>query len=55
MTLYRLVRTELPDTILVSVSHRKTVEQHHDRELRLLGDGEWQLSDLGEEPEPVPV
>ncbi|MDT5335866.1 MAG: vitamin B12/bleomycin/antimicrobial peptide transport system ATP-binding/permease protein [Mycobacterium sp.] len=55
MTLYRLVRTELPDTILVSVSHRKTVEQHHDRELRLLGDGAWQLSDLGEEPEPVPV
>jgi putative ATP-binding cassette transporter len=55
MTLYRLVRTELPDTILVSVSHRKTVEQHHDRELRLLGTGEWQLNDLGEEPEPVPV
>ncbi|MBJ7341788.1 ABC transporter ATP-binding protein/permease [Mycolicibacterium sp.] len=55
MTLYRLVRTELPDTILVSVSHRKTVEQHHDKELRLLGGGEWQLSDLGEVPEPVPV
>ena len=55
MTLYRLVRTELPNTILVSVSHRKTVEQHHDRELRLLGGGEWQVSDLGEEPEPVPV
>lgn len=55
MTLYRLVRTELPDTILVSVSHRKTVEQHHDQELRLLGGGEWQLSDLGQEPEPVPV
>ncbi|TPG33746.1 ABC transporter ATP-binding protein/permease [Mycolicibacterium hodleri] len=55
MTLYRLVRTELPDTILVSVSHRKTVEQHHDKELHLLGGGEWQLSDLGEAPEPVPV
>ena len=27
--LYNLVRTELPDTILVSVSHRSTVEQHH--------------------------
>ncbi len=55
MTLYQLVRTELPDTILVSVSHRKTVEQHHNKELRLLGDGEWQLKDVGQEPEPVPV
>ena len=32
---YNLVRTELPDTILVSVSHRKTVEQHHTHELEL--------------------
>src|SRR5690606_33575822 len=38
-TLYRLVRTELPDTIVVSVSHRGTIEQHHDRCLQLLGDG----------------
>lgn len=43
LMLYRLVRTELPDTILVSVSHRSTVEQHHTRELKLVGDGEWQL------------
>jgi putative ATP-binding cassette transporter len=55
MTLYRLVRTELPDTILVSVSHRKTVEQHHNKELKLLGGGEWQLSDIGEAAEPVSV
>ena len=41
--LYQLVRTELPDTILVSVSHRSTVEQHHTHELELLGDGEWRL------------
>src|SRR6185312_3808974 len=40
MTLYRLVRGELPDIILVSVSHRSTVEQHHSRRLRLLGGGE---------------
>jgi vitamin B12/bleomycin/antimicrobial peptide transport system ATP-binding/permease protein len=44
MMLYQLVRTELPDTILVSVSHRKTVEQHHTKELKLIGDGEWELS-----------
>ncbi|MED5814838.1 ABC transporter ATP-binding protein/permease [Mycolicibacterium sp. 050232] len=41
--LYQRVRTELPDTILVSVSHRTTVEQHHTHELELLGDGEWRL------------
>jgi len=49
MMLYKLVRTELPDTILVSVSHRKTVEQHHNKELRLLGDGEWRLTDVGQD------
>jgi putative ATP-binding cassette transporter len=54
--LYNLVRTELPDTILVSVSHRKTVEQHHTHELALLGDGEWRFGRVeGEEKEPAPV
>jgi putative ATP-binding cassette transporter len=50
--LYQLVRTELPDTILVSVSHRTTVEQHHTHELQLLGDGEWHLGRVqdGENP-----
>ena len=52
--LYQLVRTRLPDTILVSVSHRKTVEQHHTHELELLGDGEWRFSRI-EGTEPVPV
>jgi vitamin B12/bleomycin/antimicrobial peptide transport system ATP-binding/permease protein len=44
--LYSLVRTELPDTILVSVSHRSTVEQHHTHELELLGEGEWRFSPI---------
>jgi putative ATP-binding cassette transporter len=52
--LYQLVRTELPDTIVVSVSHRSTVEQHHTHELELLGDGEWRLGRV-EGDEPVPV
>jgi putative ATP-binding cassette transporter len=52
--LYQLVRTELPDTILVSVSHRSTVEQHHTHELELLGEGEWRLGRV-EGDEPVPV
>jgi putative ATP-binding cassette transporter len=52
---YNLVRTELPDTILVSVSHRRTVEQHHTHELELLGDGEWRLGRVEGEPEPALV
>jgi vitamin B12/bleomycin/antimicrobial peptide transport system ATP-binding/permease protein len=53
---YNLVRTELPDTILVSVSHRKTVEQHHTHELELLGAGEWRFGRVqGEATEPAPV
>ena len=35
LMLYELIRAELPDTILVSVSHRSTVEQFHDRHLEL--------------------
>ena len=52
--LYDLVRTALPNTILVSVSHRHTVEQHHTRHLELLGEGEWRLGRIaGTEPAPV--
>ncbi|WP_441962803.1 ABC transporter ATP-binding protein/permease [Mycolicibacterium houstonense] len=47
--LYQRVRTELPETILVSVSHRTTVEQHHTHELELLGDGEWRLGRVEDE------
>ncbi|TMR20180.1 ABC transporter ATP-binding protein/permease [Nonomuraea turkmeniaca] len=54
--LYQLMRTELPDTIVVSVSHRSTVEQHHTHELKLLGEGEWRFNPLGDdEPEPAPA
>jgi putative ATP-binding cassette transporter len=41
-----MVRTELPETILVSVSHRDTVEQHHRQQLRILGGGAWELDDI---------
>jgi len=46
LMLYRLIRDELPDTIVVSVSHRDTVDQHHDRQLELLGEGDWRLDRL---------
>lgn len=53
LAMYQLLRTELPDTIVVSVSHRSTVEPHHDHRLELLGEGQWRLSRVEEEPAPV--
>jgi len=51
---YELIRTELPDTIVVSVSHRPTVDRYHQRHLELLGDGAWRLGSVeGREPTPV--
>ncbi|MDV3126233.1 ABC transporter ATP-binding protein/permease [Mycobacterium sp. 21AC1] len=47
--LYRALRAQLPDCIVVSVSHRGTLEQHHDRRLELLGDGAWRLASVGEQ------
>lgn len=41
--LYQLVRDELPDTILVSVAHRGTVIRQCEKELALLGGGEWRF------------
>ena len=52
--LYQMLRSELPNTIVVSVSHRSTVEQHHEQHLQLLGAGQWQLGLVhGDEPAPV--
>ncbi|MGE2737634.1 ABC transporter ATP-binding protein/permease [Mycolicibacterium vaccae] len=42
--IYSLVRRELPHTVLVSVTHRSTVDRHHEKRLQLLGRGQWQLS-----------
>ncbi len=41
--IYGLVRRELPETVFVSVTHRSTVNRHHNQRLELLGDGLWQL------------
>lgn len=46
-SLYRLVRTEVPDCILVSVAHRSTVDQHHTQRLELMGDGAWAVEPIG--------
>jgi putative ATP-binding cassette transporter len=45
-SMYALVRRELPDTILVSVTHRSTVGQHHEQHLHLLGGGRWELGEV---------
>jgi len=49
LTMYQLLRNELPETVLVSVSHRSTVEQHHQQCLRLLGQGRWELGRIEKE------
>ncbi len=41
--IYRLLRARLPDSIMMSVTHRGTVEQHHNHHLRLFGGGGWEL------------
>ena len=51
---YDLVRTELPDTVLISVSHRPTIDRYHQQHLELLGDGAWRLGRV-DGPEPAPV
>ena len=51
-SLYRLIRTRLPRSIVVSVTHRDTVRQHHGMHLRLLGDGRWELE---READPIGV
>ena len=41
--LYRTLRAELPNLVVISVSHHGAVRQHHQRQLELLGDGAWRL------------
>jgi vitamin B12/bleomycin/antimicrobial peptide transport system ATP-binding/permease protein len=51
--LYQLLRSELPDCVVVSVSHRPAVELYHDRQLHLLGGGPWRLGPVSRDPAPV--
>jgi putative ATP-binding cassette transporter len=48
--LYEMLRTELPDTIVVSVSHHSAVQQHHQHHLHLLGEGAWRLDPVASTP-----
>ena len=49
---YRILSERLPDSIIVSVTHRGTVKEHHDHHLRLNGDGTWQLDRKADLPVP---
>ncbi len=40
--MYNLLKKELPETTLVSVGHRSTLERHHSCRLELTGGGAWQ-------------
>ncbi|MGA8330305.1 MAG: ATP-binding cassette domain-containing protein, partial [Mycobacterium sp.] len=51
--LYQMLRSELPDCVVVSVSHRRTVEQHHRQELTLPGNGKWRLGPVEMQPAPA--
>ncbi|MEX8520582.1 MAG: ABC transporter ATP-binding protein/permease [Leptothrix sp. (in: b-proteobacteria)] len=42
-SLYSLLRSELPQTIVVSVGHRETLTAFHDQALTLSRDGSWTL------------
>ncbi|MHA3021367.1 ABC transporter ATP-binding protein/permease [Mycobacterium sp. BMJ-28] len=44
--MYTTLRERLPDTVVVSVSHRDSVDRHHRQRLELLGDGRWRLTPL---------
>jgi vitamin B12/bleomycin/antimicrobial peptide transport system ATP-binding/permease protein len=48
--LYNKLRSECPNTIVVSVRPRHTVEQHHEQQLQLLGKGAWRLGRAGDLP-----
>ena len=48
--LYIKLRSECPNTIVVSVRPRHTVEQHHEQQLQLLDKGAWRLGRAGDLP-----
>jgi putative ATP-binding cassette transporter len=48
--LYTKLRSECPNTIVVSVRPRHTVERHHEQQLQMLDKGAWRLGRAGDLP-----
>lgn len=48
--LYSALRQRLPDCVVVSVTHRGSVEAHHSHRLEMLGAGRWRLGPLAASP-----
>ncbi|MHA6622876.1 ABC transporter ATP-binding protein/permease [Pseudonocardia sp. DLS-67] len=46
LSLYNLLREELPDTVIVSIGHRSSLRRVHDELLELDADGRWERSAL---------
>ena len=44
--MYQLLRQNLPNAAILSIGHRSTLYQYHERQLHLAGDGSWQLSEI---------
>lgn len=45
--MYQLLRQSLPHSIIVSVGHRSSLLDFHNKELDILGEGKWNLHELG--------
>ncbi|MFG1932698.1 ABC transporter ATP-binding protein/permease [Mycobacterium sp. NPDC048908] len=46
LALYELLRAQMPDTIVVSVSHQDSLETLHDHRLDIVGAGAWRMTRL---------
>ena len=44
--MYELLRSKLPDTSIVSVGHRSTLNKQHDLMLAILNDGGYNINKL---------
>ena len=43
--MYRLLKERLPNTTVISVGHRSTLQAFHQQQLMILGNGEWRFID----------
>jgi len=44
-TMYRLLKERLPNTTVISVGHRSTLQAFHQQQLMILGNGKWRFTD----------